>query len=269
MYRSEAEVAKRVLEHADFVRERKHNFFFVALQGSWNYDLGYEGSDVDTKALLIPTFKDIVLNRQPISTTAILPNNEHCDFKDARLMFQNFWKQNVNFLEIMFTPWVAVNENFTNEYYQLKSLAEDIAHYDIKKALNSMCGMAHEKYFALERPYPTLIEKIEKFGYDGKQLSHIMRMEDFSDAYMAGKTFKECLVSFDAFSQEELMKAKRNEYSLEEARYIAKTTCERIKDKKDFFLNHHECNTNENVKVAAEEVLYSVFERQFCLELSH
>ena len=44
--------------------------------------------------------------------------------------------------------------------------------------------------------YPTLIEKIDKYGYDPKQFLHIVRLEKFLKDYMAGMPFAECLESF-------------------------------------------------------------------------
>ena len=74
-------------------------------QGSGNYGLDYKDSDVDTKCLIIPTLKEIALAKQPISTTHIRENNEHIDLKDIRLYLQTFRKQNLNFLEILFTKY--------------------------------------------------------------------------------------------------------------------------------------------------------------------
>ena len=142
MYKSIYEVTARVLEHRDEVVKLGHDYFFVALQGSWNYMLDYEKSDVDTKALILPNFKQIVLNKKVISTTHIMENNEQLDLKDIRVMFENFWKQNINFLEILFTNYVTVNPSYLKEYFELTRMAEDIAHYDEAKALNCMCGMA-------------------------------------------------------------------------------------------------------------------------------
>ena len=73
---------------------------FIGLQGSQNYGLDlytdeYK-SDIDTKAIVIPSLEDVVMNRKPISTTHVLPNNEHLDIKDIRLYFDNFKKQNIN-----------------------------------------------------------------------------------------------------------------------------------------------------------------------------
>ena len=268
MYQTKADVFNRVVEHKDEVEKFGHTCFFVGLQGSWNYDLGYEGSDVDTKALIVPSLKNIVLNNSPISTTHILMNNEHVDLKDARVMFQNFWKQNINFVEILFTDYAVANPLFAEEYDALLDIAEDIAYYDVKRAVNAVCGMALEKYHALEKIYPTTKDKIEKYGYDGKQLHHILRLEDFMTAYMKGYSFKECLTSFTIFSREELMRAKRSAYSLGEARVLASTTCERLKEEKDRFLDKYTFTPNEKVKKEAEEILYSVFEKQFRKELN-
>ena len=55
------------------------------LQGSQNYGLDHEESDVDTKLIVVPSFKDICLNRKPVSTTHVRANDEHTDWKDIRL----------------------------------------------------------------------------------------------------------------------------------------------------------------------------------------
>ena len=267
-YYTEDSLMNRVREHAEELEKMEKDYFFVALQGSWNYGLGYEGSDVDTKALILPSFKDIVMSKEPISTTHVLENNEHIDMKDIRVMFQNFWKQNINFLEILFTDYVVVNPMYIEEYKMLTAMAEEIAKYDIKKALNCMSGMAQEKYHAMEHPYPAVVDKIEKFGYDGKQLHHILRLTDFISAYVRGKSFKSCLTSFDVYSKEDLMRAKRNEFTLEEARMIAKANCDAIHEVKEYYLAENKVKVNKETRAAAEDVLYRVLEKRFRYELS-
>ena len=76
-------IMQRVWEHLEYYTKNFSNEWVgIFLHGSQNYGLDYEGSDVDTKIIVLPKFEDIVLNRSPISTTAILPNNEHLDVKD-------------------------------------------------------------------------------------------------------------------------------------------------------------------------------------------
>lgn len=90
------EVMSRMWEHLEPVKERfGDNWVGLFLQGSQNYGLDYEGSDIDTKAIVLPTFSDFVLNAKPVSTTHIMENNEHVDFKDIRLMFDCIKKQNI------------------------------------------------------------------------------------------------------------------------------------------------------------------------------
>lgn len=197
--------------------------FCLCLQGSQNYGLDvytdeYK-SDIDTKAIVIPSLYDVVTNRKPISTTHVLPNNEHLDVKDIRLYFETFRKQNINFVEILFTKFYLVNPKYKDLWDLLLEYREDIAHYNKNAALRCMAGMSMEKKKALCHPYPSIIDKIEKYGYDGKQLHHIIRMYNFITCYALNGTFEECLNFLP--QREEMMKAKLNEYPLEEAKEMA------------------------------------------------
>lgn len=64
----------------------------IFYQGSGNYGLDYEKSDIDTKLIVIPSFEDIAFNHKPVSTTHVRENDEHIDFKDIRLYMQTFRK---------------------------------------------------------------------------------------------------------------------------------------------------------------------------------
>lgn len=102
-------IMARMREHLVPVLEHcRGGWVGLFLQGSQNYNLDYEGSDIDTKAIMLPSFSDFVLNAKPLSTTHIMENNEHVDFKDIRLMFDCIKKQNVNFVEILFTPYSII-----------------------------------------------------------------------------------------------------------------------------------------------------------------
>lgn len=92
-------IFNRLKSDFDYVTSLGYKVLGVFLQGSQNYHLDYEGSDIDTKAIVIPSFEDFVLNRKPASTTLILPSNEHIDVKDLRLMNECFRKQNINLLK--------------------------------------------------------------------------------------------------------------------------------------------------------------------------
>ena len=116
-------------EHLQPVLKSHKEWVGLFLQGSQNYNLDYEGSDIDTKVIVIPNFTDFVLNAKPISTTHIMENDEHVDFKDIRLMFDCIKKQNVNFVEILFTPYLSSIQStqiFSSQYWTPKRTLQDI-----------------------------------------------------------------------------------------------------------------------------------------------
>ena len=228
----------------------------VFLQGSQNYGLDYEGSDIDTKCIITPTFEEIALAKKPISTTHIRDNDEHIDLKDIRLYFQTFRKQNLNFLEILFTPYFIINDSFLPSWKKLVKNNEAIAHYDRVRSVKSMMGIASEKYFAMEHRYPSRIEWLDKFGYDPKQLSHLLRIEEYLQRYLAQEPYKDCLLS----KQADYLKAvKLGLHNLTEAREIAKKSYNNIHSICDDFIEKNK-NTpiNSEINILLDDVAYQI-----------
>ena len=257
-------IFKKMKQHLNYLKEThpNYNVIYIGLQGSQNYDLDiyseqYE-SDVDTKAILVPSLKDISLNKKPVSTTVILPDNSHCDCKDIRLMFDNFKKQNINFIEILFTEFRIINPLYKDLILDLIGMGEDIAHLNENQALRCMAGMSMEKKKALCHPYPNLIEKIEKYGYDGKQLHHIIRMNDFIKAYTSGKSYKECLTTYN--NKELLMDAKLSKFSLEEALKLSEEFDQDTKMIKDKFLKEED-EVNQDTLEKLHNLQYEIIKR--------
>ena len=180
----------------------------VFLQGSQNYGLDYEGSDIDTKCIVLPTLEDLIFNRKPVSTTHVLPNEEHLDLKDVRLYFQTFRKQNLNFMEILFTKYKIVNPTYEPMWNRLIENNEQIARYNPVGAVKTMKGIALEKYHALEHRYPSKVELIDKYGYDPKQLSHLVRVHEYLQRYINGEAYADCLLTQNA---DVLIRTKRTD----------------------------------------------------------
>lgn len=183
----------RVLEHASAYQD--DTFVMIGLQGSQNYGLDTEFSDVDTKMLVVPTFKDLVRNHQPVSTTKILPNDEHCNLKDVRAYWGCLRKQNINFVELLFTDYFYVNDLYKEPWGRLIEAREGVARYDTHAAVKCMKGMALEKRKALTHPYPAKEVELAKFGYDPKQLHHIIRLLYFMENYTNGESYQDCLLT--------------------------------------------------------------------------
>ena len=216
----DSKVVDRIKEHYAEMESRGYEIFGLYLQGSQNYLLETEHSDIDSKCIILPSLTDLIKNHRPISTTIKLDNGEQVDVKDIRIMFENFKKQNINFVEILFTRYFVINLKYEYFNKELISRRDQIARMDEKRAINSMIGMSQQKLKALSHPYPSLIDKIEKYGYDPKQLHHIVRLNYFIKDYISGKDYIDCLYQ-NKDKVDYLKKLKTESMELKEAEKLA------------------------------------------------
>lgn len=252
-------IIERLNDHLEesFNRFDKSQIVGIFLQGSQNYNLDLPGSDVDTKLIVVPSFKEIALNKKPVSTTHILPNTEHLDAKDVRLYMETFRKQNLNFLEILFTEFYWINPLYQEQWMRLMRNRERIAHMNEFRAVKSMKGIALEKYHAMEHPYPSKVDVLAKYGYDPKQLHHLVRVRDYLERYINGESYYSCLHPEDEM-RDYLLSIKRGDYELAAARDIADREIERVGEIADVFCSSNEDEEDEWVRSLLEDVSYEI-----------
>lgn len=188
---------ERVREHYEEAKTifDERRIVGIFLYGSQNYGLDSPESDVDTKCIVLPTFEEICFNKKPVSYTHVRANDEHIEFKDIRLMLREFRKQNMNFVEILFTQYCIVNPFYAEYWGYITEHCEEIARYRPVLTVKTMAGMANEKRHALCHPYPAKLEVLAQFGYDPKQLTHQIRILNFIRNYKAGKPYAECMLA--------------------------------------------------------------------------
>lgn len=234
----------------------KDNIVGIFYQGSGNYGLDYEESDVDTKLIVVPSFRDVAMNQQPISTTHVRANEEHIDFKDIRLYMQTFRKQNLNFLEILFTPYCTLNDDYADEWQRLVVAREQIAHMNPYQAVKSMQGIAKEKYHAMEHHYPKRMHMIERYSYDPKQLHHLLRVQEYLKRYVVGESYESCL---QPRNHEYLIEVKKGLHTLDEARELATASIADIDEVcKKFFEVVKKPEENTEIRELLDDVQYNI-----------
>lgn len=251
-------VMDRVREHYNealtyFPEDRIVGIF---LQGSQNYGLATPQSDVDTKLIVTPTFKDIAMNRKPVSTTHIRANEEHIDFKDIRLYIQTFRKQNLNFLEILYTDFAIVNPIYEKQWNRLVESREAITHFNPYRSVQSMKGIALEKYHAMEHEYPSKVEVLKKYGYDPKQLHHLVRVEDYLGRYINGESYESCLDPGPM--KQELIEIKMGKYSLADARSIADKAKAHVEEMAEYAYSIYPNEEDSEVNKLLDDVQYEI-----------
>jgi len=176
------DISVALLEHYNKTKEKfPHTTILgVFLYGSQNYNIATEDSDVDTIAILIPSFEDLVLET-PISKAIRFKNGEHCVAKDIREIVKQWKKQSLNFLEILFTDYYIINPTFQEEWNELLKEKEFIARMDLNKAIKAIYGQAKHTY---------LQDKTDK-----KKQANALRMFFFLQDLISWKPYKDCMTS--------------------------------------------------------------------------
>jgi len=251
------DIMNRVQDHFEesLTMFDKSRIVGIFLQGSQNYGLQIPMSDVDTKLIVTPTFDEVVLNKKPISTTHVRANNEHIDLKDIRLMLATFRKQNFNFIEILFTPYFIVNPIFADEWGRLQAQKEKIAHYSPYNAVKTMKGIAMEKYHAMEHEYPSKLEVLAKYGYDPKQLHHLLRVKEYLQRYINGESYEDCL---RPRNPEYLIAVKQGYFNLNEARVAAESAIANVTATADAFCEKVGKTFDTEVDTLLDDVQYNI-----------
>ena len=178
-------------------------------------------------------------------------------------MFDTFKKQNVNFIEILFTKYKIINEEYKDLIQILLNNKEEIARLNKNQALRCMAGMSMEKLKALQHPYPTILDKIIKYGYDPKQLHHILRMNDFIKKYAAGIRYEDCLIPDN---KEYLIEIKKGVLNEKEAVELAQKTDTETKQIKDKYITEKDIASEYAIEIL-NKVKLDILTRKFKKQL--
>lgn len=190
------DIMKRVEEHYKYLESLGYEVVCTCLQGSQNYGLDEYTedycSDIDTKSIILPRLEGFIRALPPVSTVEVMYNDEHAEVKDIRIMFEMFRKMNISYIELLYSKYVYINPKWKEFILPLFQSRDVIASFNRNQFIKCIYGMALEKQKALCHPYPATMDKIEKFGYDGKQLSHCRRLLNFLSRYLDGEPIASC-----------------------------------------------------------------------------
>lgn len=261
-------IFKELKQRINYLKEElNYEVAFIALQGSQNYGLDlYQNdytSDIDCIAVVLPSIDDFIDNRQPVSTTVILPNNEHIIIKDIRLYFDLLNKQNIQFTEILFTKYIIVNKKYKLLLRPLFANAEKIAKANKVNLFNCICGIALQREHALLQVYPNTQERFDKCGYDSKSLYHLIRLYQFETNLISGMSYKQSLSTFVDDYKEMCINAKLGLYTIEEAKILAEKFNNEIYSQKQSYLNNTDSQEDLDVPTLLTKIKSVILKRYF------
>ena len=174
----------------DVVNEFGENFVIgTFLYGSQNYNLATQTSDVDTRTLIIPNLKSIASSSKEVAIEKCLSDGSHSNIEDIRHFARALRKQNICFLEILFTDYFKINPVYKYIWDKLLDYREEIARMNPGNFVRAITGMSVQQHDKVLGSSLT-----NKLGYNGKALAMLLRLEYMLEKYIAGLPFKDCLV---------------------------------------------------------------------------
>jgi hypothetical protein len=147
-------------QYKEHIESQGYFVYAIMLKGSQNYNLDDDESDIDANAILIPTPSQLRSDEKPKFT---FPTGEvtcHNIYSFAEIVA----KGNPQWIEVCHTE------------YNIGNSLDLFKHYDLNPS--ALKGMIMEKFVAFDRLYPSRVKYVEQFGYDPKQLHHIIRLYD-------------------------------------------------------------------------------------------
>lgn len=274
----EDKIFNRVAEHYKEGCDRFTNNRVVAcaLHGSQNYHLDFPTSDVDTKIITTTDFIDIVKNKPPVNEIVTMDNKEQITFKDIRLYIESLRKQNINFVETLFTDWYITNPTYHYQWKRLIYKREAIARLNEYQALRTMIGVTRSEYKRMTKApaegddvktyYDSdgAIRSINELGYNPKAYASVCRVSEFISSYIAGWDYKECLVPSNI---DFIRRAKQGAFPKEAAIEHAKSIMETIDMCEANILPKYFNVENKETLGFLEDVVYEIMKTSMREEL--
>jgi predicted nucleotidyltransferase len=179
----------------------------VFCQGSQNYLLSDEHSDMDTKCIICPSFEDFVNAKeiQKNNFTHYRANQEHISFIDVRNFIKLLKEGMPNYLELLYTNICVINPKYELLWAELVNYRDKIARYNEPLAVKSMNRIVQSKTQNLQakKTYPSRMYLMKDWEYDPKELSHALRVFYLLKDYCDGKDFYSSLLGVKGTEKEE------------------------------------------------------------------
>ena len=189
------EIFKTLAAYKKDLESKGYKVIYIGLYGSQNYNVDDEKSDIDARAIVMPSLHDIIF-RKPTSKVYEYDTGA-VDVKDIITYYDVIKKGNLAFIEPIDTEY-SIGDKYIKELFSR-----------FRPNLKAVLGMMYEKRKALTHEYPSKHEEFAKWGYDPKQYHHIKRLEDiFFHIIRTGEQVS--YLKYERMSSRMMISIKRN-----------------------------------------------------------
>lgn len=236
---------------------------FLSIVGSHNYNLNTNTSDKDYKAFIIPTFDDLYNNK--MFSKNIISEKTDLKVHDIRKLPDLLFKANVNYLEVLFSEELTINQDIKEWKLldELIALKNKIAKMNLPYLYKACKGMYYNRIKRLNNGTQETIHLVEKYGYDTKQAYNAYRILDFAERFYQTdfKNFKKAIY-YNEKEKIKLLNIRNGKYSKEEIN-------EMIMKKFDNFNKLEEIYTKQSIDRELYDKLKELIKKLVCINLNY
>lgn len=207
---------ERLRAAADQVAAMGHFPVYVSLHGSQNYGLAVHTqeyqSDYDFKCVVLPSLSDLVEGKRPASLT-IETQSGQIDIKDIRVLCDALERMNPAYLESIATAHHGILPD-GERMDQIRAALPRLMAQRAGVFARSCEGLFEDKAKRMRHDSPAVHEKIMRYGYDGKQAHHMLRLLLLLEEFEESGAMR---LEAPKAAREELTQLKLNRIPLEDA----------------------------------------------------
>lgn len=207
------EIFKTLKTYKKILEDKGFNVIYIGLYGSQNYNVDDELSDIDVKAIILPSLQDIIFRK--VTSKTIECENGSIDVKDLITFYDVIKKGNFSYIESIDTEY-WIGDRYIKDLFK-----------QFRPNLKSILGAMYEKRKALTHEYPSKTEEFKKWGCDPKQFHHIIRLYNLLDYNKRYNTLLSYL-EYGEIDAKEMIAIKRNSKNLSK---------EYMEQESDIFIN--------------------------------
>ena len=207
---------KRMHAAAERVSALGYSPVYVSLHGSQNYGLEVHTdeykSDYDFKCIVLPSLWDLIEGRKPASLTIEIKEGQ-IDIKDIRVFCDALVRMNPAYLESIATKYhLMLPEG--DRMTEIRAFLPQLMAQRGAVFARACEGLFEDKAKRMSHDSPAVHEKIVRFGYDGKQAHHMLRLLLLLEAFEREGVFQ---LKAPEAEREQLLQLKLNAIPREEA----------------------------------------------------
>ena len=188
-------IFKTISNYKKILEDLGYKVIYIGLYGSQNYNVDDELSDIDCKAIILPTLHDIIFRK--VTSKTIECENGSIDVKDLITFHDVIKKGNFSYIESIDTEY-SIGDKYIKELFK-----------KFRPNKKSILGAMYEKRKALTHEYPSKTKEFEKWGCDPKQYHHIIRLYDLLESGLDTSYLK-----YEPYLAKKMIDIKRNNNNL-------------------------------------------------------